>query len=247
MNIERSFIFAFKAPASTKKLLLGGVFSALFFTVFFAFVVTGYLMRILCNGLEGRDARLPDWTDLRALFNEGLQPMLIFIVYCSPLIVLSIIEIQLGMVDTFIGPYLLPVHMIVIILMSVFAPLALIRCVINGTMKSAFEFGKIKAFIKKNPGTYFTAWGLSMAVHVGANVVFLIVLAGMGGLYFIGGLSALGIGLVLGAFIYSIALFIANVITVHLYAQAYRASTPFADDREGPMRASMAVPPPLRG
>jgi len=40
-------------------------------------------------------------------------------------------------------------------------------------------------------------------------------------------------------------IFVAGVVNVHVYAQAYRASTSFEDDRDGSLRSSMAIPPPL--
>ncbi|MCP4603849.1 MAG: DUF4013 domain-containing protein [Proteobacteria bacterium] len=245
MNIERSFKFAFKAPSAFQKLVLGGLFSLLFFTVFFAFVVVGYIMRVLCNALEGRDAVLPEWADLRTLFNEGLQPMLIILSYCSPLIVLSIIEIQLVTMGVSVGVFL-PIQFAVMLIISTLLPLALIRCMISGTLKAAFEFGRILDFIKSNVGTYLSAWGLSLVVSMVAIFTSILVLAGSVGLGYLGGPIALRIGLALVAFVFAFASFIANVIIVHIYAQAYRASTPFTDDEQGAVRASMAVPPPLR-
>ncbi len=247
MKIERSFTFAFKGPGSAKKLLLGGVFSLLFFTVFFAFVVVGYTMAVLCNALEGRDAKLPEWTDLGARFNEGVQPVLVMLAYCSPIVILFIVEIQLAALSTFIGEFLLPVLAIIGLVVSVLLPLALIRCVVNGSIKAAFELSKIFSFIKENPGTYFTAWGLSIAVTTAASLASIAVLLGAVGLQLAVGGPASYLGGIITLIVFCFTYFIANIIVVHLYAQAYRASTPFEDDQEGTIRASMAVPPPLSG
>ncbi len=226
MNIERSFVFAFKAPGSAKKLFLGGLFTLLFFTVFFAFVVVGYLMRIFCNTLEGRDARIPEWDDLVGLFNEGLQPLLIILIYNAPVVMLFVIEqlfhtvtgTNLGVVVVF--GFL---RLVISIIVSILLPLGLIRFVVKGTLRAAFDFGQIVDFIKTNSGNYFTAWGLSLVLAVASGIIGFIV-------FFI------------GVFFTS---FISYVIMIHLYGQAYRASTPFSDDQEGKVRASMAIPPPL--
>ncbi|MCP4677127.1 MAG: DUF4013 domain-containing protein [Deltaproteobacteria bacterium] len=247
MKIERSFTFAFKGPGSAKKLFLGGLFSLLFFTVFFAFVVVGYIMLVLCNALEGRDAKLPEWTDFGARFNEGLQPVLVMLAYCSPIVILFIVEIQLAALSTFIGVYLLPVLTIIGLIVSVLLPLALIRCVVNGSFKASFEFGKIFSYIKENPGTYFTAWGLSIAVTTAAGLASITVLLGAVGLQMAVGGPASYLSGIAALLVFCFTYFVANIIAVHLYAQAYRASTPFEDDQEGTIRASMAVPPPLRG
>lgn len=247
MNIERSFIFAFKGPTALKKLSLGGLYSFLFFTVYFAFIVVGYVLHVLCDALEGRDAKLPDWSDYKSLFNEGLLPSLIVLVYYSPCIVILFIEIQLGSLVQSTAAISGPILLIFLILISLFLPLALIRSVINGTLKSAFEFPKIVNFIKKNAGNYLTAWGLGVVVNLGSIIISIIALLIAGGLYRLAGTTGLIVGFVLTALVAAFAFFIASVITVHLFAQAYRASTPFIDDQEGTIRASMAVPPPLRG
>jgi len=227
MNIERSFVFAFKAPQAVKKLALGGVFSMLFFTVFFAFAVVGYVMRVLCDALEGRDAKLPEWSDLGSLFNEGLLPVLILLGYGSPLIALCLVEQILHAIIGWnfgIIAIFLIVRLLVVLPISLLLPLALIRFAIKGTLRSAFDFGHIITFIKTNPGNYFTAWGLALVVGIAAGMTGFVLL-------------------VVGIFFTS---FVANVITFHLYAQAYRASTPFPDDKDGKLRSSMAIPPPLR-
>ncbi len=221
MNIERSFTFAFKAPGAAGKLVLGGVFSLLFFTVFFAFVVMGYVMRVLCDALEGRDAKLPEWKDIGGLFNEGLMPMLVVLIYSFPLIVLVVIEQLVGM-NLGLLVVFLSLRLALLLILSVVLPLALIRFAVKSSMRAAFDFGEILSFIRRNPGIYFTAWGLAMVVGLVSSL----------------GLVALGIGIFFTSFV-------ANVIAVHLYAQAYRAARPFTDDDQGELRASMAIPPPL--
>jgi hypothetical protein len=233
MNIERSFVFAFKAPKATQKLLMGGVCSVLFFTVFFAFVMVGYLIRVLCNTLEGRDVKLPDWKDLSGLFQEGLEPVLVALTYFGPLVLLIIIEL---IIYSLIGwnqvafTIFSSLRLVYYLFISAIIPLAIIRLVVIGSFKSSFHVGQIIDFIKENPGNYFPAWGLSLAVGVIALAV---------------GFFAFFIGSIVLGFGFFFILFIAWVISVHLYAQAYRASTPFSDDREGHIRASITLPPPL--
>jgi hypothetical protein len=225
MNIERSFSFAFKSPGGVRKLLLGGLFTLLFFTVFFAFVVMGYLMRVLCNALEGRDGKLPDWTDLGKLFNEGMMPMLVALGWASPIIALFIVSRVVMMVAGFSWGLLLghfTLHLVLSVALSMILPLAFMRLAIKRSLKASFDIGQMIDFIRRNKGTYFTAWGLTYAAGAVASV----------------GFAAFGVGLAFTAFI-------ANVISMHLFAQAYRASQPFADDKDGALRASIAIPPPL--
>ncbi|MDJ0764887.1 MAG: DUF4013 domain-containing protein [Myxococcota bacterium] len=248
MKIERSFVFAFKAPNARRKLLIGGAYSFLFFTVFFAFVVIGYLMNIFCAALEGRDARLPEWNDLKALFHEGAQPVLIILAYNAPLILfyLVLIEIQVASVSPFAGFYLWPIELILMIAVSFLLPLALIRYIVLKSLRSAFEMGPILQFIKDNKKIYLKVWLLALAANVAVGFTCLLILAAVGLVYLAVGMAALVVGLGIAACVACFSIFIANVIIVHLFAQAYRSSTPFIDDQEGEIRASMAVPPPLR-
>jgi len=225
MNLERSFAFAFKAPGAGKKLALGGLFTLLFFTVFLPIVATGYVMRVLYDALEGRDAKLPNWTNFKNLFNEGLLPVLIILVYSSPFILLLVLEqliyTILGWNFGLIGLFFI-LRLIIALGLSMFIPLALIRFAVLRSLRSAFDLNRIYVFIKTNPGRLFTAWSLSIALTM---------------------LGTLGlIVFVVGVFF---TYFIASVIIVHLFAQAYRASTPFDDDKDGKIRSSMTIPPPL--
>ena len=226
MNIERSFSFAFKSPGGVGKLLLGGVFTLLFFTVFFAFVVMGYVMRVLCEALEGRDGKLPDWKDLGRLFNEGMMPMLVALGWASPIIALFIVS-RIVIMAGGLSVWVLLAHFTLQILLSVafsmILPLALMRLAIKRSLKAAFDVGKMLAFIRRNKGTFFTAWGLTFAAGAVASV----------------GFAAFFVGIFFTTFI-------ANVISMHLFAQAYRASQPFSDDVDGTLRSSIAIPPPLR-
>jgi hypothetical protein len=226
MNIERSFSFAFKSPGGVGRLMLGGLFTMLFGTVFFAFVVAGYLMRVLCDALEGRDGKLPEWKELGRLFNEGMMPMLVALGWASPIIVLFVVAqaltAALGLNLGLAAGYLL-LEIVLSVLLSMILPLALMRLAIKRSLRAAFDVGKMLDFVRRNKGTFFTAWGLSYAASAVASV----------------GLIAFGVGIFF-------TMFIANVIAMHLFAQAYRASQPFSDDRDGTLRASIAIPPPLK-
>jgi hypothetical protein len=249
MRVERSFVFAFKSPDAPRKIVLGGLFTFLFFTVFFAFVVVGFLVRLLCDALEGRDAKLPEWSDFGALFIDGLQPGLIILAYASPLIVLTIIEMILGAFSggIFVGVFL-PIQIVLALIVTVFLPLALMRCIIIGSMGSAFDLGKMVDFVKTNPKIYFAAWGLAIAVNLAAVALFAVFSSLFVTIFFfLSEIFAYSLGPVVALIIGSLACFLSNTITVHLFAQAYRASRPFEDDKEGEMRASMSLPPPFIG
>jgi hypothetical protein len=226
MEIKRSFVFAFKDPKAIQKLLLGGVFLFLFFTVYFFVVVIGYILRILYAALEGRDAALPKWTKLNGLFNEGLLPVLVILSYMAPLIGLFISEQIIYAVfgiSAQISSVFMGLNVVVSLIVSFALPLALIRFVIHGSVNEAFNLRQILKFVGANRKNVFLAWGISLLTGA------LSVVAG-------------GILLAVGVFFTS---FFNLVIVAHLYAQAYRASVPFEDDKNGEVRSSFTIPPPL--
>lgn len=249
MGIERSFTFAFKAPGGLGKVVVGGLFSLLFFTVFFPFVVMGYLMRVLCNALEGRDAKLPGW-ELGPLFNEGLFPVIILLIYSAPvLVVFALNQLIMGFMGLNMA-VVLPLMFLEIVLGIVAAlliPLALIRFAVTRSLKASFDLGRIVGFIRRNKGQYFTAWGLSLGVGAVVGLIAFIVSIIVFVVTWIvsdplTGLAASGVAMMLVGLFLS---FISNLIPMHLYANAYRASIPFDDDDDGELRSSMAIPPPL--
>lgn len=227
MDFKRSLKFAFNDPHAVKKLLTGGLFVLAFFTVYFFFVVVGYVMRILSAALEGRDAKLPEWDSYKDLFNEGLLPILVMLAFAAPFIGIAILEIALFMVvapSAEIIAIFNIVRGIVFVVTSFLLPLALIRYVISGTAREALNFTQLVDFVRTNPKNYISAWAVSLGTGFVATVI---------------GSLALGIGL-------CFTLFFNSVVVVHLFAQAYRASTPFKDDKDGAIRSSYTLPPPLK-
>jgi hypothetical protein len=205
---------------------LGGLYTALFFTVFFPIAVCGFLMRLLCNSLEGRNSLFPSWKNLGALFNEGILPMLIILAYMAPFLFSAIAE-QLFLI--FAGPSptlfwtMALIKLIFLLLAFFFIPVAIIHFAIKGNLKDAFNFITILTYIKNNAVPYISTWFKALGITIIALII---------------GFVLLGIGLFFTSFA-------ANVITLNMFAQVYRKSNPFADDSQGRLRASMVLPPPL--
>jgi hypothetical protein len=243
MKIERSFTFAFRADGAGGKLLRGWMYSLLFFTVFFAFVVVGYVMRVLCSALEGRDARLPDWDDLTSLFHEGIQPVIVLLVYTSPVTAILILQMYSDAIPIWTPG-------VALLLTSLLLPLALIRSVVVRSIGAAFDLRHLFSFIGRNLGAFSKSWFFSVSLGVVAGIVgFGLLLASVWLLDRFGmraDVRTILIGIGVSIPVFALATFLSSIVTSHLYAQMYRSSKPFDDDREGEMRASIAMPPPIR-
>jgi hypothetical protein len=241
MNVRRSFVFTFKSPGAFKKLLTGGVLSLFFFTVFLAFVVAGYLLRVVCDLLEGRDGALPKWDDWPALFNEGLQPVLIALMYFAPVGILYTLGLWIPL------DVIPAIQLVLALLASALLPPALIHFITAGDISAAFKLGASLRFICKNPSRFFLAWGLHVALFVAVTVVSsgLCIATAVPLSDIAGSPLAIASGLAVGATVFFFLTFTENVVAAHLFAQVYRCSPPFEDDKEGAVRASMVIPPSL--
>ena len=242
MKIGRSFRFIFRSPKAWSKLIRGGLFSALFFTVFFAFVVLGYLMRLMCDLLEGRETKLPDWNPLGELFYDGLQPVLITLAFISPIIVLSVLNLYIN------SPVIFILQAFLVIIISGIFPLSLIHFVTARELIAAFNFTVIFAFIRDNFRRVFSAWLFNMGLGLGTFTIGAVIALAMAvpiSLFTSTKTGAI-IGFGFGVVGFSFAGFITTIISAHFHAQMYRESKPFNDDKEGAIRASIVMPPSLK-
>lgn len=243
MNIRRSITFIFEDRKCIGKLLRGGAYNLLFFTGFFTFVVAGYLTRLMCDLLEGRDASLPEWRPLPELFSEGLQPVLILLVYTSPAILTAIVSLYIAL------PYAGTLQMSFLTLASLLLPVALIHFVTTRSLKRALHLPTKVSFIVVNAASFIRAWLVSVILTLAALVIccLVCVAAAIPASIGLGEHTGIVTGLTVGAVVACFVAFPLHVIATHLYAQAYRKSKPFGDDAEGEMRASIVVPPSLKG
>ncbi|MCU0661049.1 MAG: DUF4013 domain-containing protein [Myxococcota bacterium] len=245
MNLGRSLSFAFKAQDAAPKLLVGGLLTLLFPTVFFGFVVAGYVVRVLCNALEGRDAALPQWKDLRTLFSEGVSPLMVVLAYHLPFFLLLTVKAAILSPDNAMhldlsfyiaGPALAAIG-------GFLAPAAVLRLIVIRQPKAAFDLPRIVSFIRENAVRYTSAWALSLLFYAISVFCAGVLLVGVYLGIFMG--HVIYVVFAAAVLVIFVGFFIAHVISAHLYAQMYRASKPFSDDLEGEARASIALPPPL--
>ena len=241
MKIARAFGFAFTSSGAGGKLIRGGCYTSLFFTVFFPFVVVGYLTRLLCDLLEGRNVEMPHWRQLSALFNDGLQPVLIALAYYAPVMVLSTVDLY------YRSTALWGLQALLLLGASALFPLAVLHAVTSGSFKGAFQLTVLCGFVRKNAGRVIKAWivfaGLALLPLMAAIILSLITAVPIAFLTNIE--IGATIGFSVGVLGYCFALFPVAVVSVYIWAEVYRASTPFVDDSEGASRASVVMPPSL--
>lgn len=90
MNLGRAFSFVFDDPEWVGKLLVGAVFVFLAGFVVGAPFLYGYQVQLARNVHDGEPFPLPAWSDLGAMFVDGLKLIAVLIVYAVPLVVVFV-------------------------------------------------------------------------------------------------------------------------------------------------------------
>jgi len=170
----RAFRILFEDPDWLKHLLFGAVFTLLSGVLIGLFFIAGYGVRLVRNAQRGEARPLPDWDDLGGLFQDGLGPVGMYLIYgfATPLVPATIAGVigaaawaigslgpsdgsELGIVVGMLAFYFL---LFVFGLVGfVIFPAAFTRMALERRFSAAFEFGEILGYIKRNAGNYLLA------------------------------------------------------------------------------------------
>lgn len=219
MDIGKSFTFVFEDDAWITKillaaaiLLLGIVFSwMLFIPLILAFaLLNGYLVAIIRLVLDGKLDELPEWDNWGDLLADGLKVVVIQIVYALPIIILGFclfIPILASAENAealggCLGLILSCLILLWAIAASIVLPAATAIFAATDDLAAAFRFGEVFALVRDNLSTYLITFIMSWVAS------------------FIGSLGGAVCGV--GTFF---TVPYAYMVTGHLYAQAYVAST----------------------
>jgi hypothetical protein len=218
MCIERVMImfkaainYPFNSNHSVKTLTIGGILTLLSFLLIPAFLVSGYLLRVL--RAVAADEELPafdDWVDMGI---EGVKVTIIFIAYALIPAVIFFLSGGLmffaeegisGIVGGMLGMF---VAALVGLVLLYVAPVGIVRFAETGRMGSAFGFRSFWPTLT-NAG-YAVGWLLALGVIIAAGVITTIV----------NGIPLLG--LIVAAFVN----FYVSIVVWHLYGRAVTDAT----------------------
>ena len=219
MDIGKSFTFVFEDDAWITKILIAAVI--LFLGTFFLWLffiplilavalLNGYMVEIIRQVVGSKVDGLPEWDNWGDLIADGLKVLVIQIVYALPIIVLScclIVPIVIGAENSealgvVLGVVLGCFMVLWAIALSVVLPAATAVFAATGDLAAAFRFGEVFALVRDNLSTYLITLVMSWVAS------------------FVGGLGGAVCGL--GTFLTAPY---GTMVTGHLYAQAYVAST----------------------
>jgi hypothetical protein len=219
MDIGKAFAFVFEDKEWIVKILIGAgillagiLFSWLLLIplILALALLGGYSVEIMRRVMRGQSPVLPEWDNWGDLIADGLKALVIAIVYALPFILISAcLGIPLGLIgeqgtnaaNTLSGlfSFLLSCFNIIWgIIISILLPAAIAFWLADDDLGSAFQFGKVIAFVRDNFTTYLIIFLMSWVASI------------------IGSLGVIVCGL--GWFV---TMPYSWFVTAHLYGQAY--------------------------
>ena len=228
MDIGKSFSYPFEDKQWVSKMGLGAVISLV---PILNFAMTGYMIQIVRNLMDGAPEPLPNWDDLGKKFKDGVMLVLAGLVYALPVILLSCLPLGVltipaalsgsgdtqGIADalTGVGSVLMVgmscLFVVYGLVLSVIFPAIYVNYAKEGTFASCFQLREVFNIISKNAGAFFTAWGMSLVAGLVVGVISSIVTGVLGWIPCVGWIIAIVI--TLGVTVYMM------MIYAHLFGQ----------------------------
>jgi hypothetical protein len=237
MDFKKMFSYQFEDKQWISKLGIGAVISIV---PILNFALSGYIVGIIRNVMNGSAELLPNWDDLGKKLSDGLILFGVGLVYALPLIIvflpIGIIAVanllsgnnnlqDIGHVIAGVGSVLLYCLLCLILIyalaLSVIYPAILVMFARQGTFSSCFKFREVFDLVSRNASPFFIAWILSFGAGLGVGVVIAIVNL------FVGWIPCLG-------WIVSLAISLASTIylvTVYAYLFGQFGSTAFGGNQ----------------
>jgi len=188
MNLGKAFSYPFEDKAWTSKLGLAIVITIV---PILNFATAGYAIEIMRRILRSDLEVLPDWTDLGRKFLDGLMVLLAGLVYSLPILIVLCLPLSFMMVPAVLSgnsntqdlantlstaggvaiACLACVAALYGLALSIIFPCAYLQYTRLGTFGAFFQLREFFAMIGKNPGAFFTAWGIYLAAAIGFSLV----------------------------------------------------------------------------
>jgi hypothetical protein len=217
MNIGKALSYPFEDKQWLSKIGLGVLISIV---PILNFAWLGYIIELMRRVIKADPLPMPDWSDLGKKFMDGLMLFLASLVYALPAILLIGVPLAVMVVPAILagnsstqdlanilataGSFVILCLMCILVLyalaLSVVFPAIYIEYAHKGTFAACFQFKEIFAQIRKNAGTFFTAWGVYLGVSIAASLAAGIIGGLLGWIPCLGQLVALVVGFAAGIY-----------------------------------------------
>ena len=222
MDVNKAFRFMFDDKQWISKLLIGAVMSVLSFLIIPAFILQGYLVKIVRQVMDGNDGELPEWMDYGKLLRDGFFVTIGQLIWALPFILLmlivglvtgglgSVVDSSGDMVaaaTTGAGLLVACLVLLTVIAFLFLTPALLIQYAREDEFGALFRFSEIFDIIRDHMADILIAFLVSVVAVLAISVVTGIVAI----VPCLGWIAAALIGLAMGPYI--------QFVTGHLYGQ----------------------------
>jgi hypothetical protein len=187
MDIGKSFAFVFEDQEWIVKILIAGaillvglLFSWLLLIplILALALLGGYGAEIMRRVIHGQSQVLPEWDNWGELIVDGLKVMVIGIVYALPFILISAcLGVPIGLIgqngsnagnaaSSLLSVALSCFNILWGIAISILLPAAYAFWIADDNLGSAFQFGKVFAFVRDNLTTYLITFLMSWVASI---------------------------------------------------------------------------------
>jgi len=186
MDVNKAFRFVFDDKQWISKLLIGAVMSVLSFIIIPAFILQGYLVKLVRQVMGGIDNELPEWADYGQLLRDGFFVTIGQLVWALPFIVLmlvmgavtgglsSVVDSSGDMVaaaTTGAGLLMACLVLLTVIAFLFLTPALLIQYARKGEFGAMFRFSEIIDIIRDHMADILIAFLVSVVAVLAISVV----------------------------------------------------------------------------
>ncbi len=221
MDINKAIRYVTEDKQWISKLIIAALMTFLGFLIIPAFILQGYLIKIIRQVMNGQWDGLPEWEDYGELMRDGFFVTVAQIVYTLPFIILVLI-VSLGMgglasisdgsdamaaLASGVGLLMVCLTLLFAIALLFLTPAILIQYAIKDDFGALFRFGEVIDIIRNNMADILIAFLVSIV----AAFVISLVIGVLSLIPCLGWIAAVVISLAVGPYI--------SFITAHLYGQ----------------------------
>lgn len=147
MDLREYLLFPFQDPDWVRKLLLGCVITLL---PIVNILTLGYFLACLETGLRGQQM-LPEWDGWAELFNDGLQVLIISLVYLGIPLVLAILLLSVPGIGSLLAA-------IIFLILGTMLPVAIAAFSLSRDFRDAFRMSEIFFYTNRIINEYISAY-----------------------------------------------------------------------------------------
>ncbi|MCA9898794.1 MAG: DUF4013 domain-containing protein [Ardenticatenaceae bacterium] len=225
MDVAKAFTYFAEDERWMGKLVIGVLVSLVSILILPGFLLSGYMVGITRNVMNGEKRPLPEWEDLGTLFMDGLSIIVVSIVYTLPFWLITCIAfattIGFGglseatqISDDAVAAGILATWGLVSCLFLIFmlafffiSPAIVIQYVREGNIGACFRFGEVLAIVRDNFADILIAGLTPFAV----SFVFSMVISALNLIICVGTVLGILLSIAMGPYL--------TAVTGHLYGQ----------------------------